>query len=179
MKILAIAFVLMAVGAAENDSYVMGPYKVSFDTGFPKFDYSVNIEEPIISETLSGRQIEYILNLTNKSDVFLGTLFINLIYMEGGRDIPSNSTKEMALKSKLYNMDKNFYIWDSAIRKIDGTYGAAVQGFSFPVIAYLAYYNPPFDPEHLSVTIFSGYPEKEDFLTLLKTIHVEKLNATA
>jgi hypothetical protein len=69
----------------------------------------------------------------------------------------------------------------ASTRTIDGVVGGIYSGDQFTpdyrnrFTMYGAFYQPTIDPEHLMVFLTSGYPWDEGTLSLLKTVHVEKI----
>jgi hypothetical protein len=71
MKLILGVLVMLVVSSttmAEMDSVTTGPYKISFDLGFPNDSYNVTISPPKDSETLGGvLTTRYQVSITNKT----------------------------------------------------------------------------------------------------------------
>jgi hypothetical protein len=67
---MLIVFSLPLVNAVP-DSVVTGPYKVSFDLGLKSDEYTVNVTDPKITETLGGKKIaEYSVDITSVAGTY-------------------------------------------------------------------------------------------------------------
>ena len=182
IAIVALLALLIMPCIAVTDSVTTGPYKISFDLGMPKEAYTVEVTSPKTSESLSGVvSTDYVVTMTNKTanEVGLGnrvTLLLNSY--EGDHTVYDQNDLVQAVKYLISGLDYTYDI-QAAERKIDNSYGSIASGKSRANIvttdAYVAKYYPSSTTD---MTIFSTYPWDEGTLSLLKTIHVEKINAT-
>jgi len=199
--LLAALLFLLTLALAENDSVMLGPYKVSFDLAGAKnmishhlepvyestsedlssdykniYDFSINISQPSI-----GRN-EYLYN------------HIDLELITSNSIIPKYD--ELYYKKEIYNLlagpreawcgfgtasfTKGF---DFSPRIIDGGQGYVGSGGfgSFGGMnSYAVIFHPSIDPDHVECRIFSNLVDwDEGTLQLLKTIHIEKITAAA
>jgi hypothetical protein len=176
LLIVLIAFVLPVVNAVP-DSFVTGPYKVSFDLGLKSDEYTVNVTAPVITETLGGDKLIQYSVLINPGTYFGAAIKIE--YSEGERPITTGRDWELVLKSSAGD-DPRVSRIVSDTRTIDGASGAIASAIvkldtETIVDEYHAFYQAPFDPTHILVEIASYYPWDKGTLQLLKTIHVEKV----
>lgn len=174
-----IAFVLPAVNAVP-DSVVTGPYKISFDLGFPKDAYNIREDAPVIDETMGGdERTEYSVTISNKS-ISYNFISISLISVQNqDLSLATSSIIEDVLRSNNAD-DPRISGFKSDSRIIDGMNGAvASMGTELEsglvLSVYQAMYQAPFDPKATMVNIYSSYPWNEGTLQLLKTLHVEKI----
>ena len=173
-----IAFALPIVNAVP-DSFITGPYNVSFDLGLKNDEYTVNVLDPEITETMGGdKRTEYSVIIRGPTGTYQGAS-ITIKDMEE-EELPTTTTGsiwELALKE---DDDPRISGFRSDTRAIDGASGAIASmtmryDSETIVDLYHAIYQAPFDPTHTVVEIFSfGYPWDEGTLQLLKTIHVDK-----
>lgn len=167
---LALMVFLSVLASAENDSVTTGPYKISFDTGFARHDYSVNITPPKKTEELDGtKYVEYEINITNKIET-------------------QESPQRAYVTLTRYDKEMIFPTIDALInpggtkRQIDGVDGVIfvseltnTRGITIPI--YTVLYYPAVEPTHLRCIISSFYPWDSGTLQLLKTIHIEKIKS--
>lgn len=165
---------------AESDSITTGPYNVTFDLGIPKEDYKVVVAAPKTSESLSGDiSTTFNIELINRTGITRRSL-ITLTSYETEQVKPTQD-ELMQTGKYVLSQDGSFYDIQAAGRKIDGYDGAVISGtmrtssFINDIDTYSAIYHPS---STTVVGIFSLYPWDEGTLSLLKTIHVEKINAT-
>lgn len=191
MRIFAlasIALLLIPISAlAENDSAIMGPYKVDFDLGVPRSAYTTDIKEPIEHEDRGGNlSTIYTLDITNKTESSK-TARIKLTYYDEPQPVPTADD----LKSEILFWINTLILYvlnnpddlesvTADTRQIDGTTGAVGSGrtqYNDIKIdnSYLAIYYPLFDAEHLKCEIMSSYSWDEGTEDLLETIHIEKV----
>jgi hypothetical protein len=186
MRIFAIILILVAFVAIENceeDVYSIGPYKISFDLGIPKSAFVTNTTGPITSKSFMGyRGTKYELDLVNKTGM-ARLISITVFSRETDQVIPSASDQEKLLRSMISSLHGAYNI-QSNTRQIDDVEGAIASaktqhlpGFEIPL--YFAMYYPKFDQSNVFVMLTSSYPWDEGTLSLLESIHVEKVNATA
>ncbi len=166
---------------AIPDSAILGPYEVSFDSGFAKSDYNISIKKPTFDEMLSGtNRTVYSLEIINKT-VSLNRASISIVTLENAthQDISGSDIKE-----NLISINSGPHISDirSSERNVDGSDGAIVSGImdfdmngtTIFIDYYHAMYPLSFDSSSM-VEIVSFYPWNEGTLNILKTIHVERL----
>jgi hypothetical protein len=174
-----IAFVLPVVNAVP-DSFVTGPYKVSFDLGLPQDAYSVTKNAPVIDETLGGeKRIEYSVMINNKTGLYrFMTIGIKHLNESNTGAVFTGEMIEEVLASKDSD-DPRISGFSSDTRTIDGADGA-VASMTLRLEqdnildGYHAAYMPSFDyRKQTFVEVVSSYPWNEGTLQLLKTIHVE------
>ena len=182
IAILAFLALLITPCIAISDSVTTGPYKVSFDLGLKHSDYNVTVPSPTETEQLSGdKEIDYEILIRNYTGRLRG-LSITVKHFEKALPLATGSDWKKSLDS-LNKNDPRVYGYKSDLRTIDGADGAILNADiamdSENIInSYQAVYQPVFDTTHTVVEIMSFYPWDEGTLQLLKTIHVEKINAT-
>jgi hypothetical protein len=198
--LLAALLFLPALALAENDSVVMGSYKVSFDLAGAKNMISYHLE-PVhesTSEDLSSdyKNIYYFSINISQPSIRKNEYLYNDIDLEL---ITSNSIipkyDELYYKKEIYNLLagprgtwcgfgtlSSTNDFDFSPRIIDGGQGYVGSGGSsimFAMTSYAAIFHPSIDPDHVECRIFSNLVGwDEGTLQLLKTIHIEKINAT-
>jgi hypothetical protein len=174
MKILTLIlvtfFYIQAIACAVPYNATIGPYTVSFDMGFSNYYFT---ESPWkATESLSGQKYEVgSVDVYKNSDHAEGIAIIAITHNDEDQSFlsPSASAK------------KSFgEVSDSAtVRTIDGVSGSiATVKLDNGITICMAQYHPTFDPKRLNVSIVSNYPWDDGTLQLLKTIHIEKINAT-
>ncbi len=180
--IFAINLLLIpSLALAVPDSMVMGPYKVSFDSGFEKSDYNISIKDPIFDETLSGvKRTIYSMEIINKKLSF-PRASISIVALENATQQGISGSD---IKENLISLDSGPHVSNlrSSERILDGSNGAIVSGLlnidingtTILTDFYHAMYPLKFDSRSM-VEIVSLYPWDEGTLNLLKTIHIEKL----
>lgn len=183
LNLILMVFCLSAITVAENDSVTMGPYNISFDLGILKDDYTIKVAEPKNSENLDGEiYTSFAFDIINKTGIARQATVL-LTYFPNDEQI--TRTPEELRQSLLYLQKKDMHqsIIGSATRTIDGAKGAVaskesvINGVIFYI--YVALYYPLFDPQKHSCMIVSSYPWDEGTLSLLKTVHIEKVNTTS
>lgn len=174
MKLIAIiAFMVLLINSctAEPDNVIMGPYNISFDLGIPHDAYRITIKHSVETESLGGdKETRYSLFVENKT-VKMKSFIIGITnYAEAQPDafLSSKSLKALLRKSEPSA--------NVAARTIDEKEGAVAQYRSrgtmmFPFSYYMDKYT--------WIYTISSFPWDEGTLSLLKTIHIEKINATA
>ena len=188
MKLIAIiAFLALLIMPciAVPDSVTNGPYKVKFDLGLPHNVYNITVTDPIIKETLGGDEIiEYSVDILVVQNESVQTARIGVKELESfPASVPASligQTIEQSLK-ELDGNNPSIFNFRSDTRAIDGASGAITSG-DFKVAndvyttVYHAMYLMPSDPTLSTlVEILSTLPWEEGTLSLLKTIHVEKI----
>jgi len=185
-KMRQIAFVLLATFLLSGltvgvpDSAITGPYRISFDLGLPHDVYSVDLDDPIIDETLGGVKRErYLITITNDT----GLSFLTISVIKLGEAVPGISGSAMLQALDSLDSDPRISGFQSDIRTIDGTSGAIASGTfatteDIYITLYHAVYMLPSDPASTIVQIVSTYPWNEGTLQLLKTFHVEELRGS-
>jgi len=173
MKILTLLlvtfFYIQAIVWAVPYNATIGPYTVSFDMGFSNYYFT---ETPWkATESLSGQKYEVgSVDVYKNSDYTEGIAIIAITHNDEDQSFlsPSASAKSFG------------EVFDSAaVRTIDGVSGTIWSSkLDNGITIYMAQYHPAFDPKRLNVSIVSNYLWDEGTLQLLKTIHVEKINAT-
>lgn len=169
--ILAALICLPILASAVPDSVITGPYNISFDLGLPEDAYTINAKDPKETESLSGeKETVYSLSTENESDPALSVSISMTEYAEKqtGASV-SSSTMEKTMK-KLFPASASV-----ASRDIDGKNGAIAKYTTTDMTLYTAVYYPN---AYLFALVISTYPWDEGTLSLLKTIHVEKVNST-
>lgn len=174
---------LLGLGLAAPDNVTTGPYKVSFDIGLKKSDYNVIIKESQAVEGLSGdKWTEYYVNIADKTGSnHLATIVIKSLEAS----IPINTGSDWAkILNSIDSDDPRVPGLRTYSRSIDGTDGGiasftAEMDSGLVIDGFRVNYQPVFDPTHTIVEIVSTYPWDAGTLSLLKTIHVENINATS
>ena len=163
---------------AVPDSFVTGPYKISFDLGTPNKNYSVVSNDPVIDETLGGeKRTDYSVTISNETEAHFMTIGIITVETRNPSIITGSQLEEY-LKQSNAN-DPRISDFQSSSRTIDSMSGAVTSmnmkmDSGMVVSVYSAMYPTVFDPSNSMVNIMSLYPWNEGTLQLLKTIHVEK-----
>ncbi|MCK9570999.1 hypothetical protein M0R72_18770 [Candidatus Pacearchaeota archaeon] len=168
--VLAALICLPLSASAVPDCVITGPYNVSFDFGFNSYDI---VKDPIKNtESLEGdKYTVYSMTIYNGSYRDSGIAIIGITEFEEDQKFPTN---EAAVKTF-----RNAYT-DATTRSIDGTTGTITSTeVNKDITIYMAIYHPTFNPMRMNATLISNYPWDEGTLQLLKTIHIEKINATA
>jgi hypothetical protein len=154
---------------AEPDSVIAGNFNVSFDLGLPHNAYNIDIGEP---EQWEGIWAEYIAILDNTLRYRIVAIAIN----EG----EVGTWEEMAAAIQPCLISNDFRNVESSKMIIDGKDGIIVAGDSYELgIKIKTYFALYYINNYTSISIISGYPWDEGTLQFLKTIHIEKMNATA
>lgn len=178
---VSILSLISSMALAIPESAILGPYEVSFDSGFVKSDYNMSIKKPTFDEMLSGTNCTvYSLEIINKT-VSLNRASISIVTLENATHQGISSSD---IKENLISINSGPHISDirSSERNIDGSDGAIVSGImdfdmngtTILIDYYHAMYPLTFDSSSM-VEIVSFYPWNEGTLSILKTIHVERL----
>lgn len=178
IAIIASMALLITPCISVLDSVITGPYNLSFDLNRTKnIDYLVTIDDIKETESLSGdKHIVYGMKIAdmNYTSTFAT---ITLIHDEKERQSITPAETVLGLKNLINDISNTRNI-ETATRTIDSTIGA-VGSFECAIgKVYAAIYFPTIDP-HLEAAILSSYPWDEGTLSLLKTIHIDKINVTA
>jgi len=181
IALLLVTFIcLQVVAFAVPDSVATGPYKISFDLGIPKSTYDIIIEPPKATETLGGEKKDvYSLLIDDKksSDASKFASIEITRYESEIHQVSPEDTIEIFRKNGISDAEK---------RKIDGSDGVITKA-QFSISEGLKVTNMDLfmvkfylnaDPKHASGVITSIYPWDEGTLSLLKTIHIERINST-
>jgi len=178
--VLLATFLLSGLTVGVPDSVMTGPYRISFDLGLPHDVYSVDLDDPIIDETLGGVKRErYLITITNDT----GLSFLTISVIKSGVAVPGISGSAILQALDSLDSDPRISGFQSDIRTIDGTSGAIASGTfasteGIYITLYHAAYMLPSDPASTIVQIVSTYPWNEGTLQLLKTFHVEELRGS-
>jgi hypothetical protein len=174
--LLLAALICMQVAVmAVPDSVTTGPYKISFDLGMSKDMYKVEIVDPKTKESLSGEvSTDYEIKLINKTGLSRRA-GITLTSYEADQVVPAQEDLITGMKYVILQMD-DMYDSEAVGRKIDGYDGVVATGTmktsGYELKTYFATY---YASSTMSIIIFSAYPWSEGTLSLLKTIHVERV----
>lgn len=177
IALLSVAIICVQMLAlAVPDSVITGPYNISFSLGIPKDAYKIEVEEPKVSESLAGEPSEtYTINLIKINSTMPCLAMIDIYKMiqivlpaEQRLSVNINEVKSLGLSGV-----------QGAMREIDGKDGVVCSGLQIsngiPETTYFADY---YISANEKVLIYSGIPWDEGTLSLLKTIHIERINAT-
>jgi hypothetical protein len=173
--ILAIVIGFLAIPAlAAPENITTGPYKVSFDMGLANGTYDLNVSDPKKTESLSGNEsTSYEMEISSGIE----SAHISITEYKDKRGPLSAELREELLG--LTAASAGMKDINTAKRTIDGVTGVIASGIVpsgfIDIKAYVATYNPSFDPRHIEVLLYSNYPWDEGTLALLKTIHIEKV----
>lgn len=179
MKILGLVLIVLMsltiLSSAIPDSVITGPYSISFDLGLPKDAYTVKIADPKNAETTSGNvQTQYSLEILNRT----GTNRMAAISIANAPQTLL-TLDEMVTNAKLNMQNFGFSDIEATAVEIDGKNGSICMGYYFINKAknevYLANYYPD---QNTSASITSSYPWDEGTLSIIKTIHIARINAT-
>lgn len=181
--LIAIPLMLLALippVIAEQENLILGPYEVSFDLGIEDLTNWV-VNEPIKSESMDG-------NLTfAKYSANSGTLTESQFYSELKRLGRSPSIGYATIQITQYNSTEDESVNGTKTmiqtvvpriskRIIDGRNGYIGSRTTGTVTSYVADW---WVENNTSALITSTFPWDEGTLSLLKTIHVEKINETS
>lgn len=163
--ILAALICLPILASAVPDSVITGPYKILFDMGTPNNAYTLNTSAPIDTGPLFGEKSNmYNIIITNKTDP---ERVVHITMTEYETDQTKGTDIKRALTMLTHNSGQ---ISERIIDGFNG--GVASMGSDMFTAAYF-----PFN--YLTTVISSTYPWEEGTLSLLKTIHIEKINSTS
>jgi hypothetical protein len=174
---LALMVLLSVLASAENDSVTTGPYKISFDLGFPKETYNITVMPRTKNEELSGTFDSYnvmIKNNTGPSRKLQIMISQNKIFslikllspLEAAATMQDSIIKDMNRRGY-----KNI---EASTREIDNTTGALGVGDD-PSSGWTPYFASYYLLHEGLVILTSTYPWEHGTLQLLKTIHVENV----
>jgi len=174
---LIISSSLIMPTIAEQENFILGPYAVSFDMGIDELMNWV-VSEPINSESMDGSltftKYSATVAMLTESQFYSelkrlgrtpssGTAIINIIQYNSTRDESANGTKTMIQSA-------------TSKRTIDGRNGTIGSSKRDTFTLYVADW---WVENNTIASVISTYPWDEGTLSLLKTIHIEKINATA
>jgi hypothetical protein len=180
MSIVILLALLTVPCIAVPDNVTTGPYKISFDLGVPKEAYKVVVSTPAKTEALSGDiSTGYKIVMTNKTGISRMSTIILTSY-ETDQVVPTQGELVQMERGVLSQVNGLQEIQATG-RKIDGVDGAIASGklpgaYDMTLDTYVAVYYPS---STTAVGLVSTYPWDEGTLSLLKSIHVEKINATS
>jgi hypothetical protein len=177
IAIVALLALLIMPCIAVSDSVTTGPYKISFDLGLPNEAYTVTVSDPKEKESLGGdKSINYVINIKNETGITrLASLTLEQMQI---KTFMTADEMQSGLRSILSDTAglRNVEV---AEREIDGKPGAIGSGDLDVSGLNIKMYQASYYPFKDTLTfITSGYPWDEGTLSLLKTIHIEKINAT-
>jgi hypothetical protein len=175
--ILAALLCLPIMASAVPDSVTTGPYNISFDLGLPKDVYNVNVADPKEKESLGGeKSTEYVVNIKNDT----GMTRIVMVTITEGTIGTVLLPDEMQASMLSYIRESGLKNIETSERDIDGKKGAIAAGDMYISGLNIKMYQATYYPlKDTLVFINSAYPWDEGTLSLLKTIHIEKINATS
>jgi hypothetical protein len=174
--ILLVLLICMPITLAEKDSVITGPFNISFDMGFPKNSYKIEIDDPVEKEELSGeKSTNYEVTITNMTG-YNRVAIIDVKVDEQDQVIPTPEEIKNLLYTALVIGD--YEEIQSAIREIDGIKGAISSGKFQGVDEHQVFQAEWYYSNKLQTTLTSSYPWEEGTLDLLKTIHIENRNQT-
>jgi hypothetical protein len=172
---LIMCFALIVPIVAEQENLVLGSYKVSFDLGIED-RMKLIVSDPINSESMDGS-----LTYTQYSATILADLTESEFYTELKRLGRTPSPDSAIIKIEQYNstsdvsMNGTTSLINSPIgiskRTIDGRNGTIGTLGTIYLAAWWV-------EKNASATVSSSYPWNKGTLSLLKTIHIEKIDAT-
>jgi hypothetical protein len=175
MRYFAIGLILLFMALpcmAEQENLTTGPYNISFDLGLLKSAYSLEIVDPIETETLGGDLVKkYEIEISNRTRI--GNLII--ISLDEG-NIPIKPTGEELARIMKHSLpDAGRWDIQATSRIIDGKDGAIASYKTLlskkECLVYMASYYPD---ENTTVRVTSGYPWDDGTLALLRSIHIER-----
>lgn len=171
MRLLAVLVLVLMLGGAVvaiPEAIVMGAYKVSFDMG-RNVPLDWNVTGPIESETLDG--ISYT-EFSAESMVDY-PLTIRITVRSTNETGPLNQTEINNAKNNIAGLLKNCIDERIVDRVIDGTRG--VIGAGFDSDANEQFYIACWKDNQTAYDISTYRPWENGTLSLLKTIHVERI----
>ena len=187
MKILHIIFAALIcspmLATGVPDSVITGPYNISFDLGFSKDSYRVNIADPIQKEELNGDvTTEYNVSIQNITEP---DRKIKVELTEYGEDHIIPTAEELKEQYALIlSIAGNVKKSEVDTRVIDGVKGVILsatpkadksRGITEKE-SFVAEWNPS---NQLNILLDLDFPWEEGTLSMLKTIHIEKINETS
>jgi hypothetical protein len=179
--IIAALLFLAVFAAAVPDNVITGPYNVSFDLGLPNDVYNIDVKNSKSSETLGGeasKTYPFLVQIKNTTTHNSAMAYIYVVIsVEKQAVVPS--AQRVSLNRK--EIEALGYLGvQGAARQIDEKDGVVCSGFELvngrtPITYFADYYLSNSE----KVFIYSGIPWDEGTLSLLKTIHIEKINTTS
>jgi hypothetical protein len=180
--LLAALMFMQAAAFAVPDSVTTGPYNISFDLGLPLGAYTVAIQNPVVGETLGGdTKRTYRVDVADNKGISHNVKII--LEMRESMEVFSGATIAGGLQIAVAKLYEDV---EAAQRIIDGKSGAVAKGTRYTndnklkvTIKEDEYFINYYPYKDTSAFILSTFPWEEGTLSLLKTIHIEKVNATA
>ena len=170
--LLILAISLVAIANAVQDNIIMGPYKVSFDSGLKRgANYTVDNVTNMSGDSLDGYP-ESVYSALLKNSTSTINAEIDLIYADSPQNSTSNSSSLKTLMESGLSGYWTTIRWNN--RTIDKMPGELAElKDSNGTQAYSAAYYLPNENE-TSVLIYSSWPWNTT-AELLDTIHVERI----
>jgi hypothetical protein len=176
MAFIAFLALLTMPCIAEPDNVTTGPYNVSFDLGLPNEAYTVTVSEPKEKESLGGdKSIEY--NIFIKNETGISRIASIGLTKKELKTFLTPEEMEMSMKSYLPGSGSTNV--ETSVREIDGKPGAIAAWDQDISGLEMKMYQASYYPFQDTMTfITSSYPWDKETLSLLKSIHIDKINAT-
>ena len=172
IAIIALLALSLMPCIAEPESIITGSYNISFDLGLPKDAYTIDVKDPKETESLSGeKEIVYSLGIQSESDSDQLAAFSMTEYVEKQPAASASPSKMEEAMETLFPSSARI-----ASRNIDGKNGVIAEYSAKDMTVYTILYYPN---AYLLATMMSTYPWDEGTLSMIKTIHVEKINETS
>jgi hypothetical protein len=180
--LLAALICLQGMAFAVPDSVTTGPFKISFDLGVPKANYTITVSDPATKEALDGEvSTNYEFMIRNKIGM-TQLADISITYRPNTAILPSDSDLETIANLGMSQVAGATNI-ETAVRPIDGTHGGVSSCDYISSIGsvkmYGVSYYPTLEAGHTQVVISSSYPWESETLQLLRSIHVERIQGSA
>lgn len=172
------AVIATSFGAATPEDVTTGPFKISFDMDLPKESYNITVDLPKEERSSSGEmRTKYAIELKNKMKDKTGlTRFADISIRDYQEEQRIATTDEyVAILKDPAKKDPDVKVRLGTVTAIDGTTGTVMPVELAGTKWYSITYHPSFDPNHVTVTIISGFPWEEGTLQLLNTIHIERI----
>ena len=182
---MILAFILPAI--AEQENLMLGPYKVSFDMGIDDLmDWVVH--EPINSESMDGSltYTQYIADVAILTEPQFVSESKRLGHVPDSNYAAIyvthyNTTQNMSAFGTKKDVEaalSNYIDRSVSERIIDGRHGIIGYGTSMGT-SYTTYFALWWMDNNTDVLVSSHHPWDEGTLSLLKTIHIDKINETS
>ena len=159
-----VIFILILPISAKPEGFVMGPYKVTFDIGKAS---NLTVKDPVKTETFDGAY-----SVTNyQAEGYADhTLIIAIGSFEKDAYFP--------FKKNVANQLSGCNQVSVVEREIDGHDGILGSGFNpDPELKEFEYDAGWWMDNKTAISLFSTYPWDEGTLSLLRTIHVDKITS--